>query len=166
MEPISAGRKKFEGETADFLRAYGCSVDIAWPHVIWIFRDGKRIPINKQVDFHGFFDLDAVHGEIMRKIQVSTGTRRSLNQHKQKLEGWTHDTRPILWHFWKIRGRWMPEILVRIDGQWEQCDIFRELALEPVRIERVHPWYDFLVPLKLCLPVWPIPPVPITGGLS
>lgn len=121
-------------------------MDIAWPHVIWIFRDGRRIPINRQVDFHGFFDLDVVHGEIQRKIQVSSGTRRSLNKHKQKLEGWPHDTRPILWHYWKIRGRWMPEILVRIDGLWEQCDIFRELALTPVRIERAHPWYDFLVP--------------------
>lgn len=149
---LTEDRKKFEEEVSKFLISLDCSADVTWPKMQYYFDPYTKKMKAKAVqsDFHNFFDIDVQRGPINRKIQVSSGTRRALNNHKEKLDGWPHSNRPILWHFWKLQGRIVPDIQVRVDGgTWEYIDILEELEIPgDMVIERLYPWVDYITGVK------------------
>ncbi len=85
-------------------------------------RIGKKW-LSAQNDFFFSFDLIAVRDNEVRFIQVTSGTKSSLNKHKKKIEenfpfSFSSTVSVELWFYYKLRGKWKKVIWFFKNGEW------------------------------------------------
>jgi hypothetical protein len=85
-------------------------------------RIGKKW-LSAQNDFFFSFDLIAVKDNEVRFIQVTSGTKSSLNKHKKKIEenfpfSFSSTVSVELWFYYKLRGKWKKVIWFFKNGEW------------------------------------------------